>query len=284
MAELISIIDADPELAELLDEPRRPPRPAGRRCPGLRRLPTGPWEVRERDRDRRPPPRLSRHRRSGLPRGRRPRAARAWSCRPRRRAAALELGCRGLPCPGRGRMAGARTDARWPSSITPSCCASTVAAAGPGALRARDTARARARREPGHRPSPAGGRAAAAHPVAPRRTLGAGGPDGLVLPLPLPHQRLADLIGARRPAVTSALGDLSRRGAISRRGDRSWVLHGDPPTSCAITASRRRPRPGWSPSPLSPDGRPGDANGRRHRCRRPRAPPVDAVDQPSRPV
>jgi hypothetical protein len=56
------------------------------------------------------------------------------------------------------------------------------------------------------------------------------GRDGLVLPLPLPHQRLADLIGARRPAVTSALGDLTREGAISRRGDRSWVLHGDPPS------------------------------------------------------
>lgn len=55
------------------------------------------------------------------------------------------------------------------------------------------------------------------------------GPDGITVPLPLPHQRLADLVGAHRPAVTSAVGDLTRRGVLSRRGDRSWVLHGSPP-------------------------------------------------------
>ena len=55
------------------------------------------------------------------------------------------------------------------------------------------------------------------------------GPDGIAVPLPLPHQRLADLVGAHRPAVTSAVGDLTRRGVLSRRGDRSWVLHGSPP-------------------------------------------------------
>ena len=54
-------------------------------------------------------------------------------------------------------------------------------------------------------------------------------PDGIVISLPLSHQRLADLVGAHRPAVTSAMGDLARRGAISRREDRDWVLHGSPP-------------------------------------------------------
>jgi CRP/FNR family cyclic AMP-dependent transcriptional regulator len=56
------------------------------------------------------------------------------------------------------------------------------------------------------------------------------GPDGISVPLPLPHQRLADLIGAHRPAVTSAMGELTRAGAISRRDDRTWLLHGSPPT------------------------------------------------------
>jgi CRP-like cAMP-binding protein len=56
------------------------------------------------------------------------------------------------------------------------------------------------------------------------------GPDGISVPLPLPHQRLADLIGAHRPAVTSAMGELTRTGAISRRADRTWLLHGAPPT------------------------------------------------------
>jgi CRP/FNR family transcriptional regulator, cyclic AMP receptor protein len=54
-------------------------------------------------------------------------------------------------------------------------------------------------------------------------------PEGIVVPLPLSHQRLADLVGARRPAVTSAMGVLTREGRISRRPDRTWVLHGTPP-------------------------------------------------------
>jgi hypothetical protein len=54
-------------------------------------------------------------------------------------------------------------------------------------------------------------------------------PEGIAVPLPLSHQRLADLVGAHRPAVTSAMGTLVKRGAISRRDDRSWLLHGDPP-------------------------------------------------------
>jgi CRP/FNR family cyclic AMP-dependent transcriptional regulator len=54
-------------------------------------------------------------------------------------------------------------------------------------------------------------------------------PDGIALPLPLSHQRLADLVGAHRPAVTSAMGELTRSGLLSRRADRTWVLHGSPP-------------------------------------------------------
>jgi len=53
--------------------------------------------------------------------------------------------------------------------------------------------------------------------------------DGIVVPLPLGHQRLADLIGARRQSVTTALGGLTRSGAISRRASGDWVLHGRPP-------------------------------------------------------
>jgi CRP/FNR family transcriptional regulator, cyclic AMP receptor protein len=53
--------------------------------------------------------------------------------------------------------------------------------------------------------------------------------DGVVLPLPLGHERLADLVGAQRPTVTSALGELTRAGTISRRDGGEWVLHGAPP-------------------------------------------------------
>jgi hypothetical protein len=53
--------------------------------------------------------------------------------------------------------------------------------------------------------------------------------DGIVVPLPLSHQRLADLVGAQRQSVTTAMGGLTRDGSISRRDDGNWVLHGDPP-------------------------------------------------------
>jgi CRP/FNR family cyclic AMP-dependent transcriptional regulator len=54
-------------------------------------------------------------------------------------------------------------------------------------------------------------------------------PDGIVVPLPLGHQRLADLVGAQRQSVTTAMGGLTRTGSISRRANGHWVLHGDPP-------------------------------------------------------
>lgn len=54
-------------------------------------------------------------------------------------------------------------------------------------------------------------------------------PEGITVPLPLSHRRLADLVGAHRPSVTTAMGELVRAGAVSRREDRAWILHGSPP-------------------------------------------------------
>jgi CRP/FNR family cyclic AMP-dependent transcriptional regulator len=53
--------------------------------------------------------------------------------------------------------------------------------------------------------------------------------DGIAVPLPLSHERLATIVGAHRPAVTTALGNLTRKGLLSRDEDRMWVLHGSPP-------------------------------------------------------
>ncbi|MBV9197976.1 MAG: Crp/Fnr family transcriptional regulator [Solirubrobacterales bacterium] len=60
--------------------------------------------------------------------------------------------------------------------------------------------------------------------------------DGTALPLRLTHTVLADLVAARRPTVTSALSDLSRRGLV-RLVDDTWLLVGDPPWELLELAS-----------------------------------------------
>lgn len=49
-------------------------------------------------------------------------------------------------------------------------------------------------------------------------------PDGVVLPLPLSHARLGELVGAQRSTVTLALRRLSADGRVQRRTDGSWQL------------------------------------------------------------
>jgi CRP-like cAMP-binding protein len=52
-------------------------------------------------------------------------------------------------------------------------------------------------------------------------------PDGVLIPMGLTHSALARLVGARRPSVTSALGELSRDRVLERTED-GWLLRGDP--------------------------------------------------------
>lgn len=54
-------------------------------------------------------------------------------------------------------------------------------------------------------------------------------PEGVVLPLRLTHQLIARLVGAQRPSVTTALGELSANELVERRSDGSWLLRGGPP-------------------------------------------------------
>ena len=56
------------------------------------------------------------------------------------------------------------------------------------------------------------------------------GPEGVVVPLRLPHRTIARLVGAQRPSVTTALGALADREVLSRREDGTWLLHGQPPS------------------------------------------------------
>ena len=71
-------------------------------------------------------------------------------------------------------------------------------------------------------------------------------PDGVRLELPLAHHQLAEIVGARRPSVTTALGGLEERGLVSRSGH--YLLHGAPPRAFA----ELRVQAGLSPAPADP--------------------------------
>jgi CRP-like cAMP-binding protein len=54
-------------------------------------------------------------------------------------------------------------------------------------------------------------------------------PAGVVLPVPLSHERLARLVRGRRPAISQGLKALTEQGLVERRPDGSWLLRGGPP-------------------------------------------------------
>src|SRR3954452_7677866 len=62
--------------------------------------------------------------------------------------------------------------------------------------------------------------------------------DGVVIDLPLPPELVAGLVGARRPGVTSALGELQRAGDLGRRADGRWMVYGDPPAEIRVDGNR----------------------------------------------
>jgi CRP/FNR family transcriptional regulator, cyclic AMP receptor protein len=66
--------------------------------------------------------------------------------------------------------------------------------------------------------------------------------DGTVLQLRVTHSVLADLVAARRPTVTTALSELSRRGLVRTDGE-TWLLPGEAPRELLVFAreSARRP-------------------------------------------
>jgi CRP/FNR family transcriptional regulator, cyclic AMP receptor protein len=53
-------------------------------------------------------------------------------------------------------------------------------------------------------------------------------PDGVVVPLALSHRMLGQLVGARRPTVSTGLADLVRAGEVARGPGGTWLLTGSP--------------------------------------------------------
>jgi hypothetical protein len=64
--------------------------------------------------------------------------------------------------------------------------------------------------------------------------------QGVIVPLALTHRILGQLVGARRPTVSTALAELADREELVRRPDGSWLLRGDPPNAQSLA---RRPTP-----------------------------------------
>ena len=54
-------------------------------------------------------------------------------------------------------------------------------------------------------------------------------PRGVLVPVPLTHQLLAQITCLRRPTVSAGLGELAQAGEISSLRDGGWLLHGAPP-------------------------------------------------------
>jgi CRP-like cAMP-binding protein len=52
--------------------------------------------------------------------------------------------------------------------------------------------------------------------------------EGVVVPLALSHRVLGQLVGARRPTVSTALAQLARENRVQRRPDGTWLLLGPP--------------------------------------------------------
>jgi CRP/FNR family cyclic AMP-dependent transcriptional regulator len=71
--------------------------------------------------------------------------------------------------------------------------------------------------------------------------------DGVTLTLPVTHETLGALIGARRPTVSLALLALDQQRLLTRREDRTWVLPADsvqwPTTGVPSSRPRLAPEP-----------------------------------------
>jgi CRP/FNR family transcriptional regulator, cyclic AMP receptor protein len=75
--------------------------------------------------------------------------------------------------------------------------------------------------------------------------------DGVVVSMDVPHRVIAQLVGARRPTVSTALSRLAARGELVRRPDGTWLLTGAPfgmPSDEAARIVRRRRRRRFRPT------------------------------------
>jgi CRP/FNR family cyclic AMP-dependent transcriptional regulator len=78
--------------------------------------------------------------------------------------------------------------------------------------------------------------------------------DGIAVPLVLSHRLIGELVGARRPTVSTALAELARAGQLTRREDGTWLLTGEPvavsvDAAAELVRQRRRLMPSAAEPP-----------------------------------
>jgi CRP/FNR family transcriptional regulator, cyclic AMP receptor protein len=54
-------------------------------------------------------------------------------------------------------------------------------------------------------------------------------PEGVLVPIPINHTMMARFVGAQRPTVSQAVGELVKRGDVVRLEDGGWLLRGSFP-------------------------------------------------------
>jgi CRP/FNR family cyclic AMP-dependent transcriptional regulator len=61
-------------------------------------------------------------------------------------------------------------------------------------------------------------------------------PHGILVPLRLTTAMIGQIIGARRPSVSAAIGDLTRQGLVERCPDGTWLLHPETATQAHFSS------------------------------------------------
>ena len=69
-------------------------------------------------------------------------------------------------------------------------------------------------------------------------------PHGVVVPVTLSHRMIGQIVSARRPTVSAAIGRLRDSGELIRRPDGTWLLTGEPPNLPDVGLERVLPRRG----------------------------------------
>ena len=80
--------------------------------------------------------------------------------------------------------------------------------------------------------------------------------DGILVPLPLTHRLIGQLVGAERPSVSHALAPPVERRARHARARTAWSCTGRPPTTSRASSTATTARRGYERRRSSPRARP----------------------------